>query len=60
LVTHFISYKQIISPIEGTTGIYVVKNVSTTKAPANKDFTICSIKGQTAGDVNRVLPALKG
>jgi peptidyl-prolyl cis-trans isomerase D len=28
----FISYKQIIIPIEGTTGIYVVKNVSTTKA----------------------------
>jgi peptidyl-prolyl cis-trans isomerase D len=49
------------APIEGTTGIYVVKNRSTTKAPAIKDFSpyVGRIKGQTAGDVNRVLPALK-
>jgi peptidyl-prolyl cis-trans isomerase D len=49
------------APIEGSTGIYVVKNVSTTKAPAIKDFTpyVGKIKGQTAADVNRVLPALK-
>jgi len=49
------------APIEGTTGVYVVKNISTTKAPAIKDFSpyVGSIKGQTAGDVNRVLPALK-
>jgi peptidyl-prolyl cis-trans isomerase D len=49
------------APIEGTTGIYVVKNMSTTKAPAIKDFSpyVGKIKGQTAGDVNRVLPALK-
>jgi peptidyl-prolyl cis-trans isomerase D len=38
-----------------------VKNISTTKAPAIKDFSpyVGKIKGQTAGDVNRVLPALK-
>jgi peptidyl-prolyl cis-trans isomerase D len=49
------------APIEGTTGVYVVKNISTTKAPAIKDFSpyVGQIKGQSAGDVNRVLPALK-
>ncbi|MBC5840924.1 peptidylprolyl isomerase [Flavobacterium sp. F-380] len=52
---------KVSAPIEGSTGIYVVKNVSTTKAPAIKDFSpyVARIKGQTAGDVNRVLPALK-
>ena len=49
------------APIEGTTGVYVVKNISTVKAPAIKDFSsyVGQIKGQSAGDVNRVLPALK-
>jgi peptidyl-prolyl cis-trans isomerase D len=52
---------KVSAPIEGSTGIYVVKNISTTKAPAIKDFSpyVARIKGQTAGDVNRVLPALK-
>ena len=52
---------KVSAPIEGSTGIYVIKNVSTTKAPAIKDFSpyVARIKGQTAGDVNRVLPALK-
>jgi peptidyl-prolyl cis-trans isomerase D len=37
------------------------ENISTTKAPAIKDFSpyVGKIKGQSAGDVNRVLPALK-
>ncbi|UFH35979.1 peptidylprolyl isomerase [Flavobacterium acetivorans] len=49
------------APIEGNTGVYVVKNISTTKAPALKDHTpyVAKLKAQAAGDVNRVLPALK-
>ena len=49
------------APIEGTTGVYVVKNISTVKAPVLKDHAtyVAQIKAQSAGDVNRVLPALK-
>jgi peptidyl-prolyl cis-trans isomerase D len=48
-------------PIEGNTGVYVVKNNTTLKAPALKDHTayVVKLKAQTAGDINRVLPALK-
>jgi peptidyl-prolyl cis-trans isomerase D len=40
--------------------VYVVKNVSTMKAAALKDFSpyVAKVKAQS-GDVNRVLPALK-
>ncbi|WP_413999490.1 peptidylprolyl isomerase [Flavobacterium sp. W1B] len=49
------------APIEGNTGVYVVKNVSTVKAPALKDHApyVAKLKAQSAGDANRVLPALK-
>ncbi|MEZ7500019.1 peptidylprolyl isomerase [Flavobacterium sp. Arc3] len=49
------------APIEGNTGVYVVKNVSTVKAAALKDVSpyVAKLKAQSAGDVNRVLPALK-
>ena len=49
------------APIEGNTGVYVVKNISTVKAPVLKDHAtyVSQIKAQSAGDVNRVLPALK-
>lgn len=49
------------APIEGNTGVYVVKNISTVKAPALKDHApyVAKLKAQSAGDVNRVLPALK-
>ena len=52
---------KISAPIEGNTGVYVVKNTKTVKAPAIKDFApyVAKLKGQSAGDVNRVLPALK-
>jgi peptidyl-prolyl cis-trans isomerase D len=52
---------KISAPIEGNTGVYVVKNISTVKAPALKDHSsyVAKIKAQSAGDVNRVLPALK-
>ena len=50
------------APIEGMTGIYVVKNTSTVKAPALKDYTpfVAKLKTQNSSDVNRVIPALKG
>ena len=50
------------APIEGNTGVYVVKNSSVVKAPALKDHAayVAQLKAQAAGDVNRVLPALKG
>jgi peptidyl-prolyl cis-trans isomerase D len=49
------------APIEGVTGVYVVKNISTVKAPALKSYAdqVARLKGQSASDVNRVLPALK-
>jgi peptidyl-prolyl cis-trans isomerase D len=49
------------APIEGTTGVYVVKNISTVKAPALKSYAdnVSKLKAQSGSDVNRVLPALK-
>lgn len=49
------------APIEGNTGVYVVKNISTVKAPALKDYSayVAQLKARSAGDVNRALPALK-
>lgn len=49
------------APIEGNTGVYVVKNTSTVKAPALKNYApyVAKVKGQSASDSNRVVPALK-
>jgi len=49
------------APIEGNTGVYVVKTISVVKAPAIKDVApyVTKIKAESAGDVSRVLPALK-
>ncbi len=49
------------APIEGNTGVYVVKNISTVKAPAlpNHAPYVEKVKAQSAQDVNRILPALK-
>ncbi|MBF4473320.1 MULTISPECIES: peptidylprolyl isomerase [Flavobacterium] len=49
------------APIEGVTGVYVVKNISTVKAPALKSYAenVTKLKAQSASDANRVLPALK-
>ncbi|AWG21199.1 peptidylprolyl isomerase [Flavobacterium faecale] len=52
---------KVSSPIEGVTGVYVVKNTKTVKAPAIKDFApyVAKLKAQSANDASRVLPALK-
>jgi peptidyl-prolyl cis-trans isomerase D len=52
---------KVSAPIEGVTGVYVVKNINTVKAPALKSYAdqVARLKGQSASDVNRVLPALK-
>ncbi|MBP6758182.1 MAG: peptidylprolyl isomerase [Flavobacterium sp.] len=49
------------APIEGNTGVYVVLNKSTVKAPALKSHAayVSKLKAQSAGDANRVVPALK-
>jgi peptidyl-prolyl cis-trans isomerase D len=49
------------APIEGNTGVYVVLNKSTVKAPVLKNHSayVAKLKAQSAGDVNRVIPALK-
>ncbi len=49
------------APIEGNTGVYVVKSTNVVKAPVLKDLTayVAKLKAQSAGDFNRVLPALK-
>jgi peptidyl-prolyl cis-trans isomerase D len=41
--------------------VYVVKNISTVKAPALKSYAdnVAKLKAQSGGDVNRVLPALR-
>ena len=52
---------KVSSQIEGVTGVYVVKNVSTVKAPVLKNHTayVAKLKQQTANDAGRILPALK-
>ncbi|PKB17113.1 peptidylprolyl isomerase [Flavobacterium sp. 5] len=52
---------KVSAPIEGVTGIYVVKNTSTVKAPALKSYAdnVAKLKTQSASEANRVLPALK-
>jgi peptidyl-prolyl cis-trans isomerase D len=52
---------KVSAPIEGVTGVYVVKNNSTVKAPALKNHAayVAKLKQQTAGDAGRILPALK-
>ena len=49
------------APIEGNTGVYVVLNKSTFKAPVLKSHAayVSKLKAQSAGDANRVVPALK-
>lgn len=49
------------APIDGNTGVYVVKNTSTMKAPVLKDHAtyVAQLKAQSANDSNRVIPALK-
>ncbi|MFV8376441.1 peptidylprolyl isomerase [Flavobacterium sp. LB1P62] len=57
-----LSSNKLSAPIEGNTGVYVVKNVSTVKAPVLKSHEayVAKLKSQSASDVNRVIPALKG
>lgn len=52
---------KISAPIEGNTGVYVVLNKMIVKAPALASHApyITQVKAQSAGDVNRVIPALK-
>ncbi|MBP6759588.1 MAG: peptidyl-prolyl cis-trans isomerase, partial [Flavobacterium sp.] len=49
------------APIEGNTGVYVVLNNSTLKAPVLKSHAayVTKLKAQNAGDFNRVIPTLK-
>jgi peptidyl-prolyl cis-trans isomerase D len=49
------------APIEGKSGVYVVLNKSVVKAPvvANYAEYVSQLKAQSAGDTNRVIPALK-
>ncbi|MBK0370684.1 peptidylprolyl isomerase [Flavobacterium agrisoli] len=56
-----LSANKLSAPIEGNTAVYVVKTKSVAKAPAVKDYTtyVNTLKGQSASDAGRVLPALK-
>lgn len=49
------------APIEGNTGVYVVKNNSILKAPALPNYAsyVTKLKSQSGSDANRVIPALK-
>ena len=52
---------KISAPIEGMTGVYVIKNNTIVAAPVLKSHAefVAKLKAQSAGDVNRVIPALK-
>jgi peptidyl-prolyl cis-trans isomerase D len=52
---------KISAPIEGNTGVYVVKNIRTVKAPAiaNHAEYVEKVKADGASDTNRLLPALR-
>ena len=52
---------KISAPIEGNTGVYVVLTKSKFKAPALTSHAayVSKLKAQTAGDANRIIPALK-
>ncbi|MEO8239582.1 MAG: peptidylprolyl isomerase [Flavobacterium sp.] len=56
-----LAVNKISAPIEGNTGVYVVKNISTIKAPAiaNHAAYVAKLKAQSASDASRILPALK-
>ncbi|WP_348800455.1 peptidylprolyl isomerase [Flavobacterium adhaerens] len=56
-----LSANKMSAPIEGITGVYVVKNNSTVKAPALKNYAdnVAKLKAQSASDASRVLSALK-
>ena len=52
---------KISAPIEGNSGVYVVKSKSVLKAPALKSHTdyVAKLKNQNASSVGRIIPALK-
>nr|WP_315162226.1 peptidylprolyl isomerase [uncultured Flavobacterium sp.] len=56
-----LSANKLSAPIEGNTGVYVVKNLSIVKAPALKEHAayVAKLKAQSASDAGRVVPALK-
>jgi len=56
-----LSANKVSAPIEGNTGVYVVKNISTVKAPAiaNHAAYVAKLKAQSTSDASRILPALK-
>jgi peptidyl-prolyl cis-trans isomerase D len=56
-----LSANKLSAPIEGNTGVYVVKNVGVVKAPALKSHAayVTKLKSQSTADANRVIPALK-
>jgi len=56
-----IGLNKISAPIEGNTGVYVVKPTLITKAPVLKNHAdyVAKVKSQTAGYSGRVIPSLK-
>lgn len=56
-----IGANKVSKPIEGNTGVYVVKTTTVTKAPALKEHAayVNKLKQMTGGYANRVIPALK-
>ncbi|GEP51611.1 peptidylprolyl isomerase [Flavobacterium noncentrifugens] len=56
-----IGVNKVSAPIEGNSGVYVVKPTAITKAPVLKDYKDYSakVKAQVAGYSGRVIPALK-
>jgi len=56
-----IGVNKVSAPIEGNSGVYVVKPTAVTKAPVLKDYKDYSakVKAQVAGYAGRVIPALK-
>jgi len=56
-----IGMNKVSAPIEGNSGVYVIKPTAITKAPALKNHAdyVAKVKAQVAGYSGRVIPALK-
>lgn len=56
-----IGVNKMSAPIEGNSGVYIVKATAIAKAPATNDLTpyVAKVKSQKSSDFNRVIPALK-
>ena len=54
-----LAVNKVSAPIEGNSGVFVVKTKAITKAPALPQYDLTKLKGIAAQSVGRIIPALK-